>query len=169
MPESVTYKSLFSLISIEIALLSISSMRIPSIFCKKLNISEILTVIFSFTFVSDRIGKIMKSKIKNTVKKIVELLADKKYDELKAITKSDLSPAEIKAIIEEFGERIIVPSDDKFDGIDIVEIEIAETESYSVDFDLWTKESGLSDLTLQLTVINGNGNIRAILDSIHVL
>lgn len=53
MPESVTYKSLFSLISIEIALLSISSMRIPSIFCKKLNISEILTVIFSFTFVSD--------------------------------------------------------------------------------------------------------------------
>lgn len=107
--------------------------------------------------------------MKKTVKDIVVLLAEKKYAEISKIVNGKLSADEIKAAIDDFGEEIIIPNDDIFNAIDIVQIENSDQEAYSIDFDLWTKESGLSDLTLQLTVKKYADCIEIKLDNIHVL
>lgn len=107
--------------------------------------------------------------MKKTVKDIIVLLAEKKYAEITKTVNGRLSADEIKAAIDDFGETIFIPNDDIFNAIDIVQIEKPDYEAYSIDFDLWTKESGLSDLTLQLTVIKNVDSIEIELDNIHVL
>lgn len=111
----------------------------------------------------------MRRNIKKIVKDIVVLLAGKKYIEIVKAVNSQLSADEIKAAIDDFGEEIIIPNDDIFNAIDIIKIENSDQEAYSIDFDLWTKESGLSDLTLQLTVTKHIDSIEIELDNIHVL
>lgn len=114
--------------------------------------------------------------IKKIVKNIVVLLAAKKYVEIakkeeaeSLMVHSKLSAEEIKTAIDDFRETIFVPNDDIFDAIDIVKIENSNKEAYSIDFDLWTLESGLSDLTLQLTATRHTDSIEVELDNIHVL
>lgn len=111
----------------------------------------------------------MSLDMKKIVKEIVVLLANKKYIEILKVANSKLSADEIKSIVDDFAEEIITPDDDIFNTIDFIKIENSNQESYSVDFDLWTKESGLSDLTLQLTVTKCVGSVEIELDNIHVL
>lgn len=111
----------------------------------------------------------MNRDIKSLVKNIVLLLASEKYNEITATINSKLSAAEMKTIIDDFGETIFIPNNDIFNAVDIVQIENSDQEAYSVDFDLWTKESGMSDLTLQLTVTKHLSSIEVELDNIHVL
>lgn len=111
----------------------------------------------------------MSLDMKKIVKDLVVLLAEKKYAEIVETVNSRISADEIEIVIDDFGETIFIPNDDIFNAIDIVQIENPDHEVYSVDFDLWTKEGGLSDLTLQLTVIKNVDSIEIELDNIHVL
>lgn len=111
----------------------------------------------------------MKPKIIKQLKQLINLLVTKQYDTIIKTTKQNkLTADEIKNAIDDFGETLIMP--ENFKNIDIIEVKNDKTKQWSVDFDLWTQESGVSDLTLQLTLFQNSGNeLEVIIDDIHVL
>ena len=110
----------------------------------------------------------MKNILIKELNKIIILIVNKEYEELiNEIDCQDLSSDYILNIIEDFGETLIVPSLEELEQLNIVDIDENE---WAIDFDLWTKESGKSDLTIQLTVKkNSDNSLNIQLDDIHVL
>lgn len=110
----------------------------------------------------------MKNTLIKELNKIIILLVNKEYEELiNEIDCQDLSSDDILNIIEDFGETLIVPSLEELEQLNIIDIDDNE---WAIDFDLWTKESGKSDLTIQLTIKrNSDNNLDTKLDDIHVL
>ena len=113
----------------------------------------------------------MKDKIKNTVVYIVNLIVNCNYDEIVRLTNGvRLQSEHIKDAINEYGKTIISPPDNAYEDLDIIEIENVSPQKWSVRFDLWTKEEGRSDLSIELTLINTNEDLLNIeFDNIHVL
>ncbi|MDD5373279.1 MAG: hypothetical protein PHO62_07645 [Sulfurimonas sp.] len=112
----------------------------------------------------------MQTKIKNSVIHVVSLLIDNQYKKLAELSNSRLTAKEIEEAVKDYGETLIMPSDEAFNEIDFLEIENAESKEWSVEFDLWSKESGKTDLTLQLTLTQiDEGELNIELDDIHVL
>lgn len=110
----------------------------------------------------------MKNKLIEELNKIIIMLVNKEYKKLTEIINcQDLKPNDISNIIEDFGETLIAPSLEELEQLNIIDIDDNE---WAVDFDLWTKESGKSDLTIQLTVKkNIDDSLDIELDNIHVL
>lgn len=110
----------------------------------------------------------MKNTLIKELNKIIILLVNKEYEELiNEIDCQDLSSDDILNIIEDFGETLIVPSLEELEQLNIIDIDDNE---WAIDFDLWTKESGKSDLTIQLTIKrNSDKSLDIKLDDIHVL
>jgi hypothetical protein len=52
---------------------------------------------------------------------------------------------------------------------DIVQVEGVSPPRYSVRYDLWTKEEGRSDLSIELTIQFEHYGLQVELDNIHVL
>ena len=70
----------------------------------------------------------------------------------------------------EYGATIITPPESAFEDLDIIDIKGATPRAWSVRFDFWTKEEGLSDLSLELTLINGEEELLNVeIDNIHVV
>lgn len=110
----------------------------------------------------------MKKELIKKLNNIITLLVNKNYKEFTEIVNcQDLSPIDISNIIEDFGETLVAPNIEDLEQINIIDIDINE---WAIDFDLWTKESGKSDLTIQLTVKkNIDDGLEVELDDIHVL
>lgn len=110
----------------------------------------------------------MKETLIQILNKTITTLANKEYKKLiNEIDCQNLSSDDILNIIEDFGETLIVPSLEELKQLNIVDIDENE---WAIDFDLWTKESGKSDLTIQLTVKkNSDNSLNIQLDDIHVL
>lgn len=110
----------------------------------------------------------MKAELIKELNKIITILVNKEYDKFTdAIDCQNLSPDDILNIIEDFGETLIVPNPKDLEQLNIIDVEENE---WAIDFDLWTKESGKSDLTIQLTIKkNLDNSLSTELDDIHVL
>src|SRR5215211_4599568 len=94
-----------------------------------------------------------ESKIKATVHQIVAMLMQADYDELERLTNSRrLTAAEIAEGVREYGGALVMPPEDAFDNLDVIEVEGANPREWSVNVNLWTAEEGQSDLTLELTL-----------------
>src|SRR5688572_13959012 len=93
------------------------------------------------------------------VQHVVDLLVSKRYDELVKITKGKrLSRKMIQRAIEEYGRELIRPPSTAYDTLDTVEVTDAQPQRWSIRCDLWTREEGRSDLSLELTVVReGDG------------
>ncbi|MCC5847773.1 MAG: hypothetical protein JJU29_06720 [Verrucomicrobia bacterium] len=109
--------------------------------------------------------------IQNIVKKIVQAISNNNYEKITEITNNQrVSSKVIKSEIEEYGRTICVPNQDVFKNIDIVYVEDSNPNQYSVRFDLYTEEEGLSDLTLEMTFfITESNHVTTEIDGIHVL
>jgi hypothetical protein len=79
-----------------------------------------------------------------------------------------LSAAELATAHEDAGGTLVELPDEAFEHVDEHEIE-GETDVWTLDVDLWTKEHGWSDLTLQLTARRTPDGVRLEIDSCHVL
>jgi len=56
------------------------------------------------------------------------------------------------------------------DQLDVIEIDGSDPMAWSVRVDLWTREEGRSDLSLECTLIDGVGDLLAVeIDNLHVL
>lgn len=109
-------------------------------------------------------------KITHELKNLLKLLINKNYSALELKTgRVRLSADEIKIAIEQYGRTPVFPPEEAFNELDLVEVLNSGPKRYSLRFDLWTKEEGRSDLTLEATVIENNGEFRWELDDIHVL
>lgn len=110
----------------------------------------------------------MRNSLIKELNRIITLLVNKEYEELtNEIDCQNLSSDDILNIIEDFGETLIIPNPKDLEQLNIIDIDENE---WAIDFDLWTKESGKSDLTIQLTIKrNSDNSLDTKLDDIHVL
>jgi len=110
----------------------------------------------------------MKDILIEELNKIITMLVNKEYEKFaEVIHCQDLNSSDILNIIEDFGETLIIPEFKELEQLNIIDIEESE---WAIDFNLWTKESGKSDLTLQLIVKkNLDSSLNIELDDIHVL
>jgi hypothetical protein len=106
--------------------------------------------------------------IEGTVRYVYELLLEKKYKELEEFTDSKrLSAYEIRYSIEEYGFQLIqYPNEIK---LDVIEVTGSNPKEWSVVAPIYTDEEGMSDLSIELSVIdNGKKLYRTELDNIRV-
>lgn len=113
----------------------------------------------------------VNQRITDTINKIIELLVQRKYQELERLCRGcRLTAVEIEQAIHDYNCELITPPDIDFESIDIIEITNSSPRAWSVRYDLWTKEEGRSDLSLEATLIdNGDNFLTVEIDNIHVL
>ncbi|MEJ2419122.1 MAG: hypothetical protein P8Y45_19780 [Exilibacterium sp.] len=111
------------------------------------------------------------AKVILTIKKIVELLVNKKYQELERLSGGvRLTATEIEQAIYDYDGVLKTPPESDFENIDAIEVTGADPKSWSVRYDLWTEEEGRSDLSLEVTLIESDNELMGVeLDNIHVL
>jgi hypothetical protein len=110
-------------------------------------------------------------KVARAIAEILPLLVGGHYDEIERRTRgARLSAAEMKGAVEGYGRKLRMPPTEAREPRSVVEVKNASPQRWSADVDLWTEEEGRSDLTLELTVIDGPGSSFSIeLDDLHVL
>ncbi|ODC02560.1 hypothetical protein BFW38_02365 [Terasakiispira papahanaumokuakeensis] len=110
-------------------------------------------------------------KVIQTLKKIVELLVQKKYRELEQLSGGfRLTAAEMDQAISDYDEVLVLPPDSDYKNVDAIEVTGSQPRSWSIRYDLWTEEEGRSDLSLEATFIENDQEIMGVeIDNIHVL
>jgi len=110
-------------------------------------------------------------KIILTIKKIVGLLVQKKYPEIEQLSCGvRLTAEEISQAICDYDGILILPPENDFNNVDVIEITESKPRSWSVRYDLWTEEEGRSDLSLEVTLIDSKDEVMGVeLDNLHVL
>ncbi len=73
----------------------------------------------------------------------------------------------IQGAIRDYGRTLVPVPDHSYDSIDVVPIKSVRS-AWSVRLHLWTAEEGESDLSVELTILEGDG-LTIELDDIHVL
>lgn len=110
-------------------------------------------------------------KVTRAIEEVVPLLIGARYLDLEKLTGGvRLSADELKSAVESYGKKLRLPPPDAVEPRSVVEIENASPRRWSVYVDLWTEEEGRSDLTLEMTVLDGPGASHSVeIDDLHVL
>jgi len=112
----------------------------------------------------------MNEHLRQSVRELVELLAAGKYAEVEALTKGfRLSAQAMAKAISDYGRHLVVPPQEAFGLMDVVEVRNAQPPRWSITMPLWTREEGRSDLSLELTLVGYPSTFGIELDDIHVL
>ena len=112
---------------------------------------------------------ILNCDIVHIVYQILMLLSRKNYSSIVEITHGiRLSNVDIKYGIEKYGRTLIEPPVNFAEHINAVLIP-GSTPSWSIQTPVWTREEGLSDLTVELTARYDDCGLAIELDDIHVL
>lgn len=109
-------------------------------------------------------------RIKDEARKIVQWLCDSNYDAIVEYTNGVRLPAdEIQYSVDQYGRTLVMPPDETFEELDVIEILNTPGIEWSVRCPLWTAEEGRSDLSLELTVVGtSDGNLRTEIDNVIV-
>ena len=112
----------------------------------------------------------MRYEIKKCVATCIEPLVHRKYNELAEMTKGIRHSAkDLAYAVSQYPGKLVVPPESAYELLDIIEIEPAEPQAWSIVMPLWTEEEGRSDLSLEMTVIrSGPSGLVAEVDGIHV-
>lgn len=112
-----------------------------------------------------------QEKIALTTKHIVKLLVAGDYDEIERLTQARrLTAAYLREAVAAYGRRLKMPPDPVFEHLDVIAVEGAHPQRWSVRCDLWTEEEECSDLSLELTLIEtDNALLTTEVDNLHVL
>lgn len=106
--------------------------------------------------------------INQAIKNIYTMLLNKKFHEIETLTQGvHLNAKEIEKSILDYG-RILMPYPEstKFD---VIEIKGSRNQSWSVVAPIYTVEEGLSDLSLEMTLIKkGEDSLGVEIDNIHL-
>jgi hypothetical protein len=97
-------------------------------------------------------------------------LAREDYESaVKRCTKSRLTVDDLRAVIRDYGRKVVSPPPDAYKELDAVPVSGATVPTWSVRAPLWTEEEGRSDLTLQLKIAFESGTPSIELDDLEVL
>jgi hypothetical protein len=83
-----------------------------------------------------------------------------------------LTADQIEWAVNQYGRTLVMPPDEAFTHLEVIEVgrQYTEHPTWSVCFDLWTKEEGRSDLTLECTMVfDGKDQVSVEIDDIHVM
>ena len=106
--------------------------------------------------------------VKKLIQKLVAELAKGNYSIIKEPPfQSRCNPEDIARVIEDYGRTITNLPNEAFNFYKAIPVK-GEKSKYALDVDLWTKEQGRSDLTLQLTV-SDQENLVIEVDDLHIL
>jgi len=110
-------------------------------------------------------------RIEGLMRQIVRWLVDRDFEAIEKYSRGRrLSADMIRGAVDDYGRTLIMPPDATFSNLDVIEVQTAAVPTWSVRVDLWTKEEGLSDLSLECTVIDSGGKeLDAEMDNLHVL
>lgn len=99
----------------------------------------------------------------------MQLLAALEFDRLleRCVT-SRLSAADIETVLRQYGATPIAPPREAYDRLDAVRTN-ATRPTWSVGMELWSKEQGRTDLTVELTITLDNDEASIEFDDTHVL
>ena len=109
-------------------------------------------------------------RIAATVRQLVDWLVAGDYSAVEVFTGGRrISADEMQQAIQSYGRKLVSLPTWALEGIDIVEIVGSSPRAWSVRVDLWTVSEGRSDLTLECTMIECEGDfLKAEIDNIHV-
>jgi hypothetical protein len=112
-----------------------------------------------------------KSKIRDTVRRLVEMLVAEDYDSIEEATRGRrLTAEQLSQAVDEYGRELQMPPEVVFHNLDVNEIEGAIPRAAWVLVDLWTVEEGRSDLTLEIRITDTGGDLYDIeINNLHVL
>ena len=112
----------------------------------------------------------MSTTLINPVRRIVELLVARDYEQIVKITNARrLNAKSLEGAIRGYGRDLIMPPAQAFDRLDVVRVKNATPPRWSVRLNLWTLEEGRSNLSLELTVVQWGDDYGIEVDDIHVL
>lgn len=101
---------------------------------------------------------------------IASALVGRDYAEIETLTRRRRPSAEaMKTAVNQYGRTLIMPPPEEFEKLDCVEVRGANPRTFGIRFDLWTKEEGRSDLTLEFTVRGNDDSYEVEVDDLHVL
>jgi hypothetical protein len=110
------------------------------------------------------------STLESVVRPFVNLLVERKYScAVHLCSKSRLSEADIEQVIREYGRTLIEAPINAYANLDAVSIDGVVIPTWSVYAPIWTREEGLSDLTIALTIARDGDHWTIELDDLHVL
>jgi hypothetical protein len=111
-----------------------------------------------------------QSRIQEATKGVVAQLVTGDYQGLVRRTGGvRLSAEQMRDAVAQYGRRLRMPPDDAFKHLNVVGITVPGPRAWSVVCHLWTEEEGQSDLSLELTLIEGDRGLAVEIDDIHVL
>ena len=110
--------------------------------------------------------------LKSVTRQVISLLVAQNYRQANLLTAGvRLSEEEIRGAILEYGRVLVIPPESAFDLMDFGEVKTSKIfgiRQWWVVMDLWTKEEGRSDLSIELTVLESDP-VTVEIDNIHVL
>jgi hypothetical protein len=114
------------------------------------------------------------ARIVEETKTLVQWLVKHDYDAIERRSQGVRWPGtELKRAVAEYGRTLIMPPDQAFDALDVIAIQKDNgPRAWSIRFDLWTREEGRSDLTLEITLKESEqrtGEMVLEIDNLHVL
>ena len=113
---------------------------------------------------------VMNERLLHSIRQVIEHLVAGRYVELETLTNGQrLSAQEMAKAINDYGRKLVLPPEDVFELMDVVEVRNAQPQQWSVAMPLWTREEGRSDLSIGVTVIADEDGYSVELDDIHVL
>jgi hypothetical protein len=116
-------------------------------------------------------NEIEYSRIADSIRPIIALLVEGEFESLvQRCPDSRLTASELRTTVLQYNRTLVLPPNDAFDKLDVVEVQNSQPQQFSVRFDLWTKEEGRSDLTIELTLREtGKPLLQAEIDDLHTL
>ncbi len=91
--------------------------------------------------------------VTQAVRTTVGLLVEGKFETLERMSQGQrLSADQMAEAIRNYGRNLVIPPEESFRNMNIVQIENQQTKTFSVDFPLWTAEEGQSDVEMRLTL-----------------
>jgi hypothetical protein len=112
----------------------------------------------------------MTKKIYDIVIQAMLLISQFNYDGVEKLSNGiRLNAEQIRDAIKEYGRTVLPFPQAELKLVDVIEVINSMPKKWSVVVPFWTQEEGRSDLSLELTCIDEEGNLRVEVDNIHVL
>jgi hypothetical protein len=113
----------------------------------------------------------LASQIRTAVSIAVNLLVQGEFDVHESLTRGRwLFAAQRQHAVAEYPHRLVHPPNSAWDSLDVVHATDLEPATFLVDFPLWTDDEGLSDLTLQLRLVEAYPSaFETEINDLHVL
>lgn len=112
-------------------------------------------------------------RLVKTARKILRLLALKRYEELALLARNNYSKDDIRFAMDSYDATAIEPTESFDSKVDVIRIEESfPIRRWSVIFPVWTREEGESDLSVNITcidIVSGDETFDFELNGIYVM